>query len=136
MKRFLQIVCISSFLFACNVSKKITLGEELVSYKAAGNDVAAIHLGIYDKHSFVFELQPFSFETEATEKPIREVGTYVEEGDWYVLQFPKKMPFELQDLFDQELDGTEEYQILDARKIKIRKNLHHFYVWGILLEKQ
>lgn len=136
MKRVFQILLVSSLLFACNSTKKLVLGEEMTTYKAAGNDMANIYLRLYDSQNFVFEFTPFSFEEEATEKGINEVGTYTQDSDWYVLHFPKNSKLNLEDLFDQGTNGEEHYQIVNSRTLKLKKSLSVFYVWGILLEKQ
>ena len=135
MKRILGVILISSLLFACGANKSIPLGQEQLAYKAAGNDVANIQLGLYDSNQFVFEVTPVSPEV-GNDADIKEVGTYIEESDWYVLHFPKNSDFDLYALFDQELDGTDWYEIIDKNTVKIRKDIDAFYLWGILIEKQ
>lgn len=135
MKRIFSTLLFSSLLFACGANKNIKLGAEQVTYKAAGNDVANIHLGMYASKQFVFEVTPVSPEI-GKESDIKEIGTYIEEADWYVLYFPKKSEFDLHAVFDQELDGTDKYKIIDTHTVKIRKDLDAFYLWGILIEKQ
>lgn len=135
MKRIFAMMLFSSLLFACGANKNIKLGEEQLAYKAAGNDVANIHLGMYDSKQFVFEVTPVSPEI-GEDSDIKEIGTYIEEGNWYVLSFPKKSEFDLHALFDKQLDGNKDYKILDSHTVKLRKELATFYVWGILLEKQ
>jgi len=90
---------------------------------------------LYDSNQFVFEVTPVSPEI-GKESNIKETGKYTEEADWYVLHFPKKSDFDLHALFDQELDGTEWYKILDDHTVKIRKDIDAFYLWGILIEKK
>lgn len=135
IKRIVAILLFSSLLFACSAKKNIKLGEEQLAYKAAGNDVANIHLKMFDSKHFVFEVTPVSPEI-GNDSDIKEIGMYTEEADWYVLHFPKKSEFDLHAVFDQELDGTSKYQIIDKHTVKIRKNVDAFYLWGILIEKQ
>ena len=135
MKRILGVLLLSSLLFSCGANKSIPLGQEQVAYKAAGNDVANIQLGLYDSNQFVFEVTPVSPKI-GKEANIKEVGVYTEEADWYVLQFSKKSDFDLYALFDQELDGTDWYEIIDENTVKIRKGMRSFYLWGILIMRK
>lgn len=135
MKRILGVLLLSSLLFSCGANKSIPLGHEQIAYKAAGNDVANIELGLYDSNQFVFEVTPVSPEI-GKDADIKEVGVYTEEADWYVLHFPEKSEFDLHALFDQELDGTEWYEITDKHTVKIRKGMKSFYLWGILIMRK
>ncbi len=135
MKRFFGIILLSSLLFACGANKSIPLGKEHLVYNAAGNDVANIFLGLYDSGQFVFEVKPVSIEA-GKEGYIKEVGNYTEEDNWYVLHFSKKSKYDLHALFDEELDGTDFYEVVDAHTVKIRKDIKAFYLWGILIERR
>lgn len=119
-------------MFSCGTNRNIRSGEELLSYQSAGNGVANIYLGLYENHRFIFEVKPVS--TKIGEKARRkEIGTYTEVENAYILEFPKKSNFELQALFDDELDDA--YEILDDQRVKIQKDSKLFYLWGILIEK-
>lgn len=135
MKRIFGVILLSSLLFACGANKSIPLGQKQLAYEAAGNDVANIQLGLYDSKQFVFEVTPVSPEI-GDDADIKEVGTYTEEDNWYVLHFPEKTEFDVYALFDQELDGTEWYEIIDKNTVKIRKDIDAFYLWGILIERK
>lgn len=135
MKRILGVLLLGSLLFSCGANKSVPLGQEQLSYKAAGNDVANIQLNLYDSHQFVFEVTPVAPEI-GREATIKEVGMYTEEADWYVLHFPKKSDFDLHAFFDQELDGTDWYEIIDENTVRIQKDIDAFYLWGILIEKK
>jgi|SRR5699024_6027873 len=134
LKRFLGIAVISSLLWACGVNKNIRLGEEVLTYNSAGNDIANIYLAFYDNHRFLFEIKPVDPEME-TEAQRKEVGTFTEEGSWYLLQFPKKSNFELKAIFEGEQDA-DWFEIIDTHQVRIRKNMDAFYLWGILVERQ
>lgn len=134
MKKLLSVFVLVVLFSSCNSTKRVILGEELTTYKAAGNDMAEIYIRMYDSNKFVFEFVPFSFEKKARDKGIKEVGTYSLDTDWYTLNFPEDSQISLKDLFDQETEDS--YQVLNKHTVKIHKNSPILYVWGILLEKQ